>query len=126
MKFTVNPKVNVVEGEKHGADAKRAREEAARKAIDLERLLPGESPSSSFIDDCRHWLRVYNELLQLKRQVIDATTAVEAKAEPDVRSEIEQTDMVIMRAEAERFERRIAFWEKRLAQLEKSELSRRA
>jgi hypothetical protein len=115
-----------VEGEKRDKDGQREREAAARKAVDVERLLPGENPSTGFVDDCRHWLRVYTELLDLKRTVMGSMTQVKEEAEPEVRAEIEGTDLVIMRAEAERFQRRLDYWRHRLGELEKAEASRRA
>jgi hypothetical protein len=114
-----------VEGEKRDRNGQHEREAAARKAVDLERLLPGENPSTRFLDDCRHWMRVYTELLQLKRRVIESTSEVKDEADPEVRAEIEGTDLVIMRAEAERFERRLDYWHRRLGELEKAEASRR-
>jgi hypothetical protein len=123
---TLIRKLKNVEEEKRNGEDQRKREEAALKAVDVERLLPGENPSSSFVEDCRHWLRVYNELLQLKHSIIQSTREINAEADPAVRIESEETDLVIMRAEADRFERRVAFWEKRLAQLERAEASRPA
>ena len=38
-------------------------EEAADKAVDPDRLLEGEDPSTTYLDDATHWVTVYSELL---------------------------------------------------------------
>ena len=98
---------------------------AAANSVDAERFLPGESeseplmpgeePTSEHVEDAMHWLNVYSELLDFKRFMLDGATkrANEMQSE-EARQEVEQTDLRVARAEAERFARRLAYWRGRL------------
>lgn len=80
-----------------------------------DRLLPGEDPDDSLGEDAEHWVAVYSELLEFKRFMLDGATArAAAMTESVSRAEIENTDLTVARAEAERFSRRLAFWRGRL------------
>lgn len=99
---------------------------AAADSVDLERLLPGESehadpllpgenPSVSYRSDVEMWISVYSELLDFKRFMLDgATQRVDGMTTELARTEIQNTDLRVARAEAERFTRRLAFWRGRL------------
>ena len=91
-------------------------EKAADKAVAEERLLPGEEPSSSDPDDASHWMAVYSELLTFKRGILERSTDEAAAMSPAANREVETTDLVVLRAEAARLERRLSFWQNRLAQ----------
>lgn len=85
-------------------------------------LLPGEDPAAGYGDDVEHWISVYSELLDFKRFMLDGATAraaemVNAKA----RTEVENTDLRVARAEAERFTRRLSFWRGRKEALRPSQ-----
>lgn len=91
-------------------------EKAANKAVAEERLLPGEEPSSSDPEDAIHWIAVYSELLTFKRGILEQSTDEAAAMSPAAKGEVESTDLVVLRAEAARLERRLSFWQNRLAQ----------
>jgi hypothetical protein len=91
-------------------------EKAANKAVAEERLLPGEEPSSSDPEDASHWIAVYSELLTFKRGILEQSTDEAAEMSPAAKREVESTDLVVLRAEAARLERRLSFWQNRLAQ----------
>jgi hypothetical protein len=82
---------------------------------DSEPLMPGEDPTSKYVDDVEHWVNVYSELLDFKRFMLDGATvrAREMRTET-ARKEVEDTDLRVARAEAERFTRRLAYWRGRL------------
>ena len=89
-------------------------EEAAADA-----LLPGEDPSVSYRDDVEHWVKVYSELLDFKRFMLDGASArADSMSTEAARIEIQTTDLRVARAEAERFTRRLAFWRGRLDSIE--------
>lgn len=92
--------------------------EAADDAADPDRLLAGENPASAFYEDAVHWLNVYTELLGYKRDILVQTRAMLASAR-HARSaqEIASTDLPLLEAEADRFERRVAFWRQRVVDL---------
>ena len=74
-------------------------------------LLPGEDPAAGYGDDVEHWINVYSELLDFKRFMLDGATARAAEMVTDsARTEVENTDLRVARAEAERFTRRLSFW----------------
>jgi hypothetical protein len=60
-----------------------------------DRLLPGESPISTDIEDIAHWISVYSELVAFLR-----------------RPELESVEEI-----RGRYERRLAFWRKRFHEL---------
>lgn len=103
------------EGE--GADQTSA-ERAALDAVDTERLLAGEDPSSRIRDDALHWIDVYTELLEFKLRVLDESAAVAAEMSEPALAEISATDVEVLRAEADRFRERLEFWRKRLVELD--------
>lgn len=73
------------------------------------------------LEDARHWVSVYSELLGFKMELI--TTTGEAMSEmdhPQSVQEIAKTDRILLEAERQRFERRLRFWTKREKQLTRS------
>jgi hypothetical protein len=104
-------------------DEREEAREAARKASDPERLLPGESLDSPHIDDVEHWIAVYRELLAYKDRLlaVTRTTLSQPTEEHPARREIVETDQALIVAERERFVRRLGFWQDRLIELKTSE-----
>jgi hypothetical protein len=93
-------------------------EQAAEQAVDLDRLLPGEGTASALgpVQDARHWMSVYGELLTFKEELIAlGCSRMEAMSEA-ARAEA-GADQVLMEREAQRFRRRIAVWKSRLEEL---------
>ena len=48
-------------------------EEAAAEMVNGRRLLPGEPPDSNYAEDARYWTKVYQELIDTKRGVLEET-----------------------------------------------------
>lgn len=91
---------------------------AAEKAMDGDRLLPGEDPASQYLDDALHWLSVYTELLQAKAAMLEALNErLSQSTEAVAREEIGATDVVILEREMLRFQARIDFWRDRIKEL---------
>jgi hypothetical protein len=94
-------------------------EQAAHEQVADDRLLPGEEPSTRHPDDALHWAQVYRELLEFKDRAMERM-AMEVVSLGDVaRREVEATDLVVLRAERDRFRRRAEFWRERYRKLEK-------
>lgn len=88
--------------------------DAALDAVEPERLLGGEREDTPYLDDAEHWVSVYAELLDFKRALLTvAHERVEAMRDAAA-AEVEGTDLKILRAEAERFARRLDFWQERV------------
>jgi len=75
-------------------------------------------------EDVRHWVLVYRQLVAFKEQMLEETYQAMTNIQPDARSEVGRTDVVVLKAEWERLRRRLDFWEQRLRKLE-SESARR-
>lgn len=98
----------------------RARE-AALKAGDPDRLLPGEDPESTYLDDARHWIEVYRELLAYKERLLAvADEMLDRPPEEPAGQEIAETDLVLMTAERARFADRLDYWSRRSDELQRS------
>ncbi len=92
--------------------------DSVRKAVDRNRLLPGEDPRSRQPEDAEHWLAVYTELLQAKAAMLAALNERLTEMKHDVaRREIGATDAQLLESELARFQERIDFWQNRKAEL---------
>ncbi|MDQ6742111.1 MAG: hypothetical protein M3Z97_04290 [Candidatus Dormibacteraeota bacterium] len=101
-------------------DSERLRDErAGEEAADPQRLLPGEDPASPYPDDAQKWVEVYDELLRFKNRLLDVAeeTLSDMHDEP-ARREVVETDRIVLRAEVDRFHKRLSYWQHRLAELQ--------
>jgi hypothetical protein len=101
-------------------DNERLRDErAGEAAADPDRLLPGEDPASPYPDDAQKWVEVYDELLRFKNRLLDVAeeTLTDLQDKP-ARKEVVETDRIVLRAEVDRFHKRLSFWQHRLAELQ--------
>jgi hypothetical protein len=100
-------------------DSERIRDErAGEEAADPQRLLPGEDPASPYPDDAQKWIEVYDELLRFKNRLLDvAEDTIKDLHDKPARKEVIDTDRIVLRAEVERFHRRLSFWQRRLSEL---------
>jgi hypothetical protein len=86
----------------------------ARRAVDPDRLLPNEDPTTADADDARHWIRVYEELYRFKTDLIEQSRERLAAMPPAAQEQIEEVDLAIMLRERERLHGRLEFWRERL------------
>jgi hypothetical protein len=91
--------------------------DAALDAVEPERLLEGEDEHTAYVDDAVHWTKVYTELLDFKRSLLTVAEQELQSMDDDAGSEVKDTDLKVLRAEAARFERRLDFWQERADQL---------
>lgn len=90
---------------------------AALDAVEPERLLDGEDEQTTYADDAIHWTKVYRELLDFKRGLLNLAERGVTSMGNDAGSEVKDTDLKVLKAEAARFERRLAFWQLRTNEL---------
>ena len=91
-------------------------QDALEKVTDPDRLLEGEDPTTTLLDDVKHWLHVYKELLEFKQNVVgEAMTSADDL--PEAAQPEADADLTILAAERERLERRYQFWQTRLGEL---------
>ena len=91
-------------------------QDALDRVTDPDRLLEGEDSDTTYLDDAQHWVHVYRELLGFKRGVVDEAVAGAADLPADAAPEAD-ADLTILKAERQRLERRLRFWESRVKQL---------
>lgn len=91
--------------------------DAATAATDPERLIEGEDPATTHAEDARRWLLIYGELLAYKDMVLARTQQAMTTMRPETTSEIERTDLQVVRRQRERVRSRLEFWRRRLREL---------
>jgi hypothetical protein len=97
-------------------DGDEALRRAALHAVDQDRLLPGEARDLRNDDprDAAHWVAVYGELLDLKRElIVHLAKRIEAATDA-ARSELDN-DLFLLVAEESRLARRHRLWSDRAA-----------
>jgi hypothetical protein len=92
-------------------------QDAALDAVEPERLLDGEDEQTTYADDAVHWTKVYRELLEFKHSLLNLAEHRVTSMGDDAGSEVKDTDLKVLKAEAVRFERRLAFWRARTSEL---------
>jgi hypothetical protein len=85
---------------------------------DPDRLLHGEDPKTRHLDDALHWKSVYAELLDFKKEVLDATRHRLETLSESAKEEVAGMDVPMLEAEADRLHKRHAFWCGRVEKLE--------
>lgn len=89
--------------------------ERARETVNPDRLLPGEDLAMGTGTDARHWARIYRELIAAKDALTACISGDLETRSPEARRELEEFDLTIIKAQQERFVRRLAYWETRAA-----------
>ena len=87
-----------------------------QRAVDEHTLLAGEDPSSTYVDDAVHWIRVYGELVAVKTMLLQRAEYAMAELTDDAVSDL-SIDQRLLRAQAERYRSRYAYWLARLSEL---------
>lgn len=90
--------------------------EAILMSTDAGRLLPGEDPDSRDLADARHWVAIYSQLQQVKHSLIATLHELMEGKAAEAQAELERADVRLLELQVARFERRLAFWQQRLAQ----------
>jgi hypothetical protein len=103
-----------------GADAaaRKASEKAAIESVSPGLLIPGEDPSSPYIPDAEHWIRVYSELYNFTVGILNRLRAEMVDLQQPSQEYLRSHDVVVHEGQVQRFAERLAFWNERLAQLQ--------
>ena len=94
--------------------------EAAQRAVDRDLRLEGEDPHTACLEDAVHWVAVYSELLAFKESLLTTTDRSFASMQQDDARTDAMTDVVLLRAQADRYARRLHEWKDRLDVLQGS------
>ncbi|HEY8739865.1 MAG TPA: hypothetical protein VIN56_04665 [Candidatus Dormibacteraeota bacterium] len=105
---------------REGTDPRQPEEVAAKRAGDEQRLMRGENPDTTYVEDAEHWSGVYKELLAFKQDLLTFTKERIARMKPPASNELATTDLVIMEAEHDRLRVRFDFWEARRRELQQA------
>jgi hypothetical protein len=88
--------------------------------IDEDLRLDGEDPKTLFVEDAVHWVAVYSELLTFTENLLFATgQSLAAMEQADAHTDA-MTDLVLLRAQAARYRRRLQEWTDRVTGFEKA------
>src|SRR5947199_4361028 len=92
---------------------------AAARGGDVSRAMDGEGdPKSASMEQALYWRQIYREILAMEEKVLERSQALMAKQSPQVRREVELTNVPVVAAQAERFRQRLGFWAARVRELE--------
>jgi hypothetical protein len=80
-----------------------------------------EDPNTNRLSDVVHWMKVYSELAEVKDDLIEVAERRLRDLDPTGAAEIKSSDLVLLRAERERFIRRLEFWKSRHRALDQAE-----
>ena len=91
-----------------------------------ERLMEGEDPRSPHVEDARHWVVIYTQMLEFKERILQRVRE-EARGLPRPAMEyVRDDDVPLLEAERERVQRRLDFWRARHWELARIDLDRDA
>lgn len=95
-------------------------ERIAHEQVDQDRLLDGEDPATTYIEDAAHWMSVYSEILLFKERLVDAAQgSMLQMTHPLARKEATEVDLPVLLSERERLRRRLDFWKGRQRELDR-------
>jgi hypothetical protein len=92
---------------------------ATARGRDASQAMEGESdPQSASMEQALYWRQIYREILAMEEKVMERIQDLMAKQTPQVRREVELTNVPVVAAQAERFRQRLGFWTARVRELE--------
>jgi len=83
-----------------------------------DRLLEGEDPQTVYPRDARHWIAVYQEMIEFKTQLLARVEAQLRRLPKAARSDVEDNDIGLIQNQLDRYRRRLEFWYSRQWALE--------
>jgi len=93
-----------------------------RKLRDGARLMEGEDPRTKHVEDARHWVIVYTQMLEFKERLL-ARVGEEARQLPAPAGKtVRREDLPLLEAERTRVERQLEFWRRRHWELARIDL----
>ena len=82
-----------------------------------EPLLPGENRNSHLPDDAEHWIAVYSEFIRFKADLLSSAVEERTALSDEVSAALSMTVLSQLNRQYERLQRRLDFWQTRLAEL---------
>src|ERR1700682_4867584 len=91
---------------------------AAVRGGDWTLAMDGEgSPDHATLKQALHWRQIYSEILDMEEKVLKRIHQLMDKQSDEARREVELTNVPVVVAQAERFRRRLGYWEARVHEL---------
>ena len=100
--------------------SKRSRPDiaAAVRGGDWTLGMNGEGvPDHATLKQALHWRQIYAEILDMEEKVLKRIRQLMDKQSDEARREVELTNVPVVVAQAERFRRRLGYWEARVHEL---------
>lgn len=92
---------------------------AAARGGDASQAMDGEGdPKNASMEQALYWRQIYREILAMEEKVMERIQDLMAKQSPQVRQEVELTNVPVVAAQAERFRQRLGFWAAKVRELE--------
>ena len=93
--------------------------EAAIRGGDWSLRMEGEGlPSDAGLKQALYWRQIYTEILAMEEKVLARIRELIGKQSAAARREVELTNVPVVVAQAERFRRRLGYWEERVLQFD--------
>ncbi len=87
-------------------------DDSLKGILDFGRLMEGENRKSEDPDDIKHWKAVYTDLVAFKQKLLDDTSR-HIVAVPATEPELGKNDLPFLKAEMQRLQTGLSFWEER-------------
>jgi hypothetical protein len=92
--------------------------DAALRGGDWDQPMNGEVPiGDASIKQALYWRQIYSEILAMEEQVLVRIRQLMLTQSDEGRREVELTNVPVVVAQAERFRRRLGYWEARVIAL---------
>jgi hypothetical protein len=92
--------------------------DAAMRGGDWSQPMDGEGPpDSATIKQALYWRQIYTEILAMEEKVLLRIRQLMVKQSAEGRREVELTNVPVVFAQAEKFRRRLGYWEARVVEL---------
>jgi len=92
--------------------------DAAIRGGDWSQPMDGEGPpGEATLTQALYWRQIYTEILAMEEKVLARIRELMSKESPEGRREVELTNVPVVVAQAERFRRRLGYWQERVDQL---------
>jgi hypothetical protein len=87
----------------------------ATRGGDVSVGMAGEAdPATASLEQALFWRDIYTEILTMEESVLTRIHQLMANQSPQVRREVELTDLPVVEAQARRFRVRLGLWESRV------------
>jgi hypothetical protein len=91
---------------------------AAVRGGDWNLRMDGEGvPHEATLKQALHWRQIYIEILEMEEKVLKRIRQLMDKQSDEARREVELTNVPVVVAQAERFRKRLGYWEARVLEL---------